>query len=266
VRDRDSLPQALRQARAGTLSHVISPPPEILVLLVSGAAWALLAARPHTTDWAAICATTSGGGWKRIDEIAITAWQLGAAREAMVDWGLMALAMVPVLAVPMVRFVAARSFAERRTRAVSEFLMGSLAVWMVAGVVLLPVLVMGALPDATHATAAAAAFGLAALWQVAPPKRAALERCHRTTALTANGWRADRDCVVLGAESAIHCVISCWAMMLACAVSQHSLAALLLVQGITMHERATQAPVPSRYALLLALCAVAAAIGLMPLP
>jgi predicted metal-binding membrane protein len=103
-----------------------------------------------------------------------------------------------------------------------------------------------------HEVTASIAFGFAASWQMTPMKHSALQRCHRTMALQASGWRADRDCVVFGLQTAGHCVTSCWAAMFACALVSHSLAALAFVQAIAMHERAAHAPQQVRYAFLLA--------------
>jgi len=265
VRVLASIPYAVTHGY--TLAHAhVARRPEALLSWLSAVAWALLVAHSHSTDWAALCTSTAGGGWPRIDELIGAGWRSGAAPAAMAHWALMSVAMVPLLALPMLRFVAARSFVERRFRAVAEFLVGSLAVWMLVGAALLPVLLFSTSLAASHASAVPIALSLAALWQLTPAKRRALQRCHRTTALAARGWHADRDCVLFGMAYATSCVISCWALMLACAVAPHSLAALLLVQGIALHERASQAPLLSRYSLLLAGCAAAAAIGLGVLP
>src|SRR5205085_5587218 len=123
---RRSVSQALRQACAPTLGFVARHRHEVMVFLASGAAWALMLARHEPSDWAALCISISGAGLQRIEQLIEAAWRLGFAGEAMASWTVMCLAMVPVLAFPMIRFVAVRSFAKRRGWAIAEFLAGSL--------------------------------------------------------------------------------------------------------------------------------------------
>ena len=254
-----SVQQALHGAWAPALEHLASRKHEAAVFLVSGAAWALLLARHAGSEWAPLCVSPPAAGLQGIEEAIGAVSRLGIAREAMASWALMCLAMVPVLALPMVRFVAARSFAQRRALATVEFLAGSFLVWLFAGaVLLLPALLIAAQPDLSHPLVASAAFAFAALWQLTPARRLALQRCHRTTALAAAGWGADRDCLGFGIAAALPCVVTCWALMLACALAFHAPAALLVAQGIAMHERAVQSPHPWRYALILMACALAA--------
>ncbi|SCK21960.1 Predicted metal-binding integral membrane protein [Variovorax sp. HW608] len=202
--------------------------------------------------WIALCISASGDEWQRGERTLRAAWQTGVLREAFIHWLLMALVMMPVLSLPLIRFVAVRSFTQRRALAVTEFLCGLWAVWMMAGVALVPLAVLWAVFLPVHEFAAPLAFGFAALWQITPIKRSALERCHRTVALSAAGWRADRDCLAFGLRSARQCVVSCWPMMFACALAAHSIPALAIVLTIAMRERAAHAPQPTRYAFLLA--------------
>lgn len=204
------------------------------------------------TDWAALCISASGGEWERGERMLRAALQIGVLHEAIGHWLLMTLVMVPVLSLPLIRFVAARSFASRRTLAVMEFLCGLWAVWTMVGFALVPLVVLIAVLLPGHHLAAPLAFGFAALWQITPIKRSALQRCHRTVALSASGWRADRDCVAFGLLAAPQCVASCWPMMFACALAAHSIPALGVVLAIAMHERAAHAPQPARYAFPLA--------------
>jgi hypothetical protein len=202
--------------------------------------------------WVALCISASGDEWERGGRTLYAAWQTGVLREAFLHWLLMSLVMMPVLSLPLIRFVAVRSFAERRALAVLEFLCGLWTVWMLAGVALVPLAVLwaGLLP--IHEFAVPLAFGFAALWQITPIKRSALERCHRTVALSAAGWRADRDCVAFGLQAARQCVVSCWPMMFACALAAHSIPALVIVLTIAIRERAAHAPPPTRCAFMLA--------------
>lgn len=249
------------QESASKIARASGRWPEALVLLVSGCAWVLLVRLRAPPDWAALCASLPDSGWARLEGAINAAWRTGAWHQ-MTSWALMTFAMVPTLNLPLWRFVAARSFAHRRVQAVTAFIFGVLAVWLLTGIALLPVLMLSATWDSAHALTGVAGFSLAALWQITPKKRAALQRCHRTAPLRASGWPAARDCIIFGMQTTSQCVASCWAMMLACALVSHSLAALLLVQLIAVHERALHVPPLSRHALLLA--AFAAALTVSP--
>ena len=120
----------------------------------------------------------------------------------------------------------------------------------------MPALIFIPMSRRTHELVAAAGFAFAALWQITPLKRKELQRCHRTTPLSATGWRADRDCAVFGIHYGRHCAGSCWAMMLGCALASHAVAVLACVQLIAMHERDARAPRFTAYALALMACAV----------
>jgi hypothetical protein len=81
--------------------------------------------------------------------------------------------------------------------------------------------------SSTHTYAAPAlAFIGAVFWQRSRMHQQALVACHRTIPLAPVGWRADRDCMRFGATLGCACLCSCWLLMLACALSGHSLVAM----------------------------------------
>ena len=172
----------------------------------------------------------------------------------LVGCALMVVAMVPVLAVPLVRHVSVRSFPGRRDRAVALFLGGSACVWLVAGLTVVVGLVC--LPPPRWA--AVVAFVVAAIWQLTPAKRRALLRCHRTVPFAPLGWRADRDCFLFGVSNGAGCVASCWAMMLATMVAGHDPITMICVQGIAMAERRSRLVWVQGPVLLLLACGVLA--------
>jgi predicted metal-binding membrane protein len=148
-------------------------------------------------------------------------------------WVLMTLAMmVPMVVLPM-RTAAERSLWRRRHRAIAGFLIGYLACWAIVGILIARIeLRFGA----------AIAFAIAAAWQLTPQKRRALTACHRTMPLAPRGWRADRDCIRYGLRIGARCVISCWALMLACVLTGHALLATRFVTTILLYERDTRRP------------------------
>lgn len=240
---------------AGTAEH-----PEWWALLLSAAAWLVMAGDGHAAHggahaWALCLAPAPGEHRGFIDNLQ-AAWRTGALSAVLLAWATMTVAMMPPLAVPPIRHVAARSFAMRRDRAIGGFLAGMLGVWLLAGLVALTAL--GGLPVAllSDKRAAAAAFLVASAWQLTPMKRAALLRCHRIVPLAATGWCADRDCLRYGVIHGVDCVASCWAMMLAMAVGTHGPMVGLGILLVALHEQWSARARPAMSAVLLAAVAL----------
>lgn len=170
----------------------------------------------------------------------------------LLEWVLMTLAMVPPLAIPLTRHVAARSFADRRERATIGFLGGAVFAWLLAGLVALPLIQL--VPASWHGSPGlgASAFLFAAAWQLTPCKRRALLRCHRTAPLEPLGWRADRDCARFGFGYGRACVASCGVMMFASMLVTHSLGSALWIQAVAFAERRSRRAGPWVSAGLLA--------------
>jgi predicted metal-binding membrane protein len=151
-------------------------------------------------------------------------------------WMVMSVAMMlPMVAEPM-RLAAERSFWHRRHRAIAGFLAGYLGCWALIGVFVSFVHV----PLSSQNWGAAIAFAVAGAWQLTRWKRRALNGCHRSMPLAPRGWRADRDCIRFGAMIGTRCIVSCWALMLACFFSGHAIVATLLVTGVGFVERYTR--------------------------
>jgi len=112
------------------------------------------------------------------------------------EWVLMIVAMMFPLLVPMVRHVAARSFATQRERSVGLFIASYALVWLAAAALSSVALV--ALRAAFLAIDLAAWIGLiccalAAGWQLSAAKVRAVNRCHGTVALRPWVPHAGRD-------------------------------------------------------------------------
>jgi predicted metal-binding membrane protein len=83
---------------------------------------------------------------------------------------------------------------------------------------------------------------VAAAWQLTPVKQRAVWSCQRTAPLAPRGWRADRDCVRFGWDIGRRCLVSCWAMMLACSLAGHSVPAMTLAGLCGAAERYASRP------------------------
>ncbi|REJ77181.1 MAG: hypothetical protein DWQ30_15990 [Acidobacteria bacterium] len=155
----------------------------------------------------------------------------------LAHWQLMVVAMMFPLILQSVRTTAFRSFAARLHRAIGLFLLGHLLPWTLLGAVVAVVI-----PSRPTPLGVATAFAVAAVWQLTPTKRRALVACHRSQALAPRGWSADRDCALFGARIGTSCVMSCWALMLACTVAGHVLPVLLACGLLGAAERFSWRP------------------------
>lgn len=225
---------------------------------LSAAAWLVLALQgPHAIM--ALCFSPSASVSDGLAARTQWFWRSGVLGEVTLCWVTMIVAMVPPMALPLVRHVAVRSFAFRRDRSVALFLAGLLAIWLVpGGVLLLVLLILTASPVSTTLTTVVG-FALAVCWQLAPAKSHALRRCHKSVPLAALGWRADRDCFAFGLARGLDCVTSCWAMMFAAVLSGHGFGTAVCVQVIALLERRSREPRVVWFAVALA------ALGLMDL-
>ncbi|HEX5593795.1 MAG TPA: DUF2182 domain-containing protein [Solirubrobacterales bacterium] len=167
-----------------------------------------------------ICTTGLGGAHAAAaqatsgDVAPLTAASLLAAAPM---WALMAGAMMVPTAMPAVEHVTLHSLYWRRRRAMVEFLLAFLAIWVAFGV-----FVLGALTSwgpARSPLALPAALALAALWQLTPWKWRALRACHRPSPLPPRGPRATAGTIRFGLLNGSACLASCWAIMAAVALT-----------------------------------------------
>lgn len=153
-------------------------------------------------------------------------------------WIVMVVAMMLPLIVDCTRVAAARSLWARRDRAISVFMLGYLAAWMLAGLVISAVIfslrVQGWFRPAIDTSVA---FGVAAVWQLTTAKRRVLRSCHRTIPMAPRGWCANLDCLRYGWMIGGNCLLSCGTLMVACSLSGHSLATMAGVGSIITAER-----------------------------
>jgi predicted metal-binding membrane protein len=162
-----------------------------------------------------------------------------------VEWALMIVAMMFPLLVPMVRHVAARSFAAQRERSVGLFIAGYSVVWLAAGAVSGVMLVVARAGFETIYLAPWAGLigcALAALWQLSSAKIRAVNRCHGTIPLRPWPPYADRDAIGFGLLHGTRCVRACLPVMVLPMVGGYSLAAMAAISAILLAERARAKP------------------------
>jgi predicted metal-binding membrane protein len=152
-------------------------------------------------------------------------------------WGLMVLAMMPPLLALPVAHVRHATLPSRRGRALAAFAAGYGAVWLMAGLALLPIAI-AARTALSETTALPAAFGAALLWSASPTAQAARNRCHRLLRIGASGLKADRDCVRQGLATGLACTAACWPWMLVpTSIAGGHVAAMALVTVLIFLER-----------------------------
>jgi predicted metal-binding membrane protein len=225
--------------------------PEWWTIALSAAAWGVLVAQE----------LAGPGGHHQLDQAApggLSAWLQHTG-----SWLLMVLAMMLPLVLFSVRVTAVRSVWRRRDRAIGGFLMGYLSPWLLAGALIAVLDVTLGLDRWLQLLPwlGGVGFGGAALWQLSPIRLRALRACHRTLPIAPRGWRADRDCFRFGWLIGGQCLVSCWALMVACVLAGHSLAAMVPVGGLGVAERYFMRP--RQRALFSPLLGIALAYGIL---
>lgn len=248
------LTQAAREAPAS--------PAFLFALLPAAAAWAALLLAPARDLPLSLCLGAAHFG----PDLAATAHAItreAAPARLMAEWTLMAAAMMLPLAAPMVRHVAERSFAVRRTRAALLFLFAYLAIWLAAGPPALAMLLLAKAALAAAGLAASAPLlgcAAAALWQLSPAKAAALNRCHGTIPLRAFGAGADLDTIRFGLLHGRRCAASCLPLMLPVMLAGHGPGTMALLLFLLLAERAQHRPPLRNSAFILLLLGVTATL------
>lgn len=129
-------------------------------------------------------------------------------------WVLMTLAMMTPLMVTPLSHVYYRSLARRRAIMIRLFAASYAAIWVIAGIILLPVLIASRWLISSSPALAATFVLVALVWQLSPAKQKCLNRCHSHPPLAAFGAPANWDAICFGLSHGAWCVGSCWAVML----------------------------------------------------
>ncbi len=209
----------------------------LLILLLSAAAWVLLLFNPGSMTLAHCPVTDSGASPASVRMLLA----MNPVSTLAAGWALMLVAMMTPTLMSAIHHVRERSFKRRRGRSVALFAAGYGAVWMAAGVLLMAaVLALNLLAPQSYLPAAATLV-VAFVWQCSPLKQRCLNRGHNHGALAAFGLRADRDALRFGLTHGVWCVGSCWALMLLpMLLAQGHFAAMAVVTYVMTSERLEQ--------------------------
>jgi predicted metal-binding membrane protein len=202
--------------------------------IASLAAWALIIMCPFGMALPAFCSSHDGWtitallqAWRAAPGMLDLITALNPPVGLAVAWLLMLVAMMsPLLAEPLLH-IRARSFRSRRARSIALFVSAYLAIWCLAGVLLITTAFAAQL--SLGGLALPAVLLAAIVWQFSPAKQFCLNRCHRTPALSAFGAAADRDLLRYASLQAVWCIGTCWkSMMLPLLIGRGHLIAMLL--------------------------------------
>ena len=149
-------------------------------------------------------------------------------------WLAMILAMAPPLLLREIGYLWRASLRRLRSLTIAWFAFGYVAVWMLAGVVLLALFES----IASSPEGIAAALMLFVLWHCSPVRQRCLNACHRTPTLRVFGTAAQLDSLRYGISTGYYCVATCGVLMLLVFLaSEHHLAVMALTAAVTTLER-----------------------------
>ena len=170
----------------------------------------------------------------------------------MLAWCAMLLAMMPPLLREPLAHLRRRSLVRRRVRAITAFVAGYVAVWLVAGVVLLAAAIATAAAANAMGVPMLLAIGAIAVgWQVTPVRQICLNRCHWLPRLSAFGFAADRDCVSFGLAHGFWCAASCAPLMLLPIMAPQIHLPLMALLSMSLRLERMAPPRPAAWSLRL---------------
>jgi len=176
--------------------------------------------------WVALLALAAQGGHRHVSG-------------GLPHWTLMTVAMMGPTALAGIRHTGLNSLRWRRRRAMAEFVVAYLAVWIAFGVLALTGAAL--VPAEPGSAAFAIVLAGAAAWQLSPLKRRWLRDCHRSVPLPPRGWAAEWAALRFGLRNGAACLGSCWCLMLVMAVAS-GLLWTVLIAGFVTAEKLLQQP------------------------
>lgn len=179
------------------------------LLAVSAAAYLMIALLPVNASVAALCGRVNSVGLLLKPGLPGSGFDPGAVAA---DWILMVVAMMTPLVGAHVAYIGRSVHPSQKGPAITAFVLGYLACWLVSGVVLVPAALLlaslGSGADLWLATAGAI------VWSLSPLAQAARNRCHQLGRVAAFGVDAQADSCWLGLKTGVFCILVCWPFML----------------------------------------------------
>lgn len=209
------------------------------VLMVSAAAWVLLAFQPMP----AFCSISMMGSMG-LHESMLTRNLLPSLAAS---WALMLVAMMLPLLVSPICYIRDHTFTHRRARSIAFFLAGYGAIWMLAGTALPTFAIVIQRFSLRSWMPLAVISAVAIIWQSSPLKQRCLNRNHAHSDLSAFGWAADLDAFRFGWRHGIWCFGSCWALMLLTMIVSRSHLTVMFAVTLWLFAERLERPTPPRW-------------------
>lgn len=187
-------------------------PETFLLIAISACAWVVLLFNPGGIMTMEHCHVSASGPSAASLRMLLVMNPPGAQ---LTGWALMVVAMMlPKLTGP-IQDIRSQSLRRQRVPSALLFAIGYLAVWLAAGIVLLPVIIALNLWWPLSYGPALAVGGIAIVWQCTPAKQRCLNRGHLHRVLPAFGAPASVGALRYGLAHGTWCVGAGWALMLA---------------------------------------------------
>lgn len=201
--------------RLSAYLSVLTEPPLPALITVTLFGWGALLQHGHALGMSEHLIAVEGNEYSQISQVLHATLHSNSLALVGWYWLIMLVAMMSPLLADPIRHLWVRSLPRRRWIAIVLFLTAYVAIWMLAGVLLmLSTILLRILAGNGWLAAPGLALALAIAWQSSPWKQACLNHCHWTPRLSPFGLAADRDCLRYGMVNGFWCVGACWALML----------------------------------------------------
>lgn len=183
----------------------------LVIIGISAVVWVLLLVNPGHIMTIEHCHVSASGPSATSFSMLLA---MNPFSEQLLGWGLMVVAMMlPKLILP-IQQIYLQSFKRYRLLHSVLFVLGYMAIWMLAGGVMIAVIMGFNLVMPMSYVPAFILFIIAVVWQFSPIKQRYLNKGHDHRSLAAFGWKANRDALMYGVMHGVWCVGSGWAIML----------------------------------------------------
>lgn len=227
------------------LSRTIQLTNTLVISGISVLVWVLLLINPGGIMTIEHCHVSDAGASAKSLKMLL---DMNPFSSQLLGWGLMVVAMMlPKLIMP-IEHIYLHSLKRLRLASASLFVLGYMAVWMLAGVFMIAAILALHLYLPNSFLPAIVIGGIAVVWQFSPAKQIFLNRGHQHPLLAVFGKKALQDALLFGVTHGLWCVGAGWALMLfPMLLPQGHNAAMLVVTFIMISEHMEHPRMPQWY-------------------
>ncbi len=194
---------------------VLAKPPLSTLMIVSLCGWAVMLYQGHNMGLSEHPIWFKEQGYAQVDFILSELFNRNSLMVSSGHWLMMLVAMMSPLLIGPIRHLWRSSLSRKRWLAIVSFLISYVAIWMLAGLVLmLSVRLLQLLMIDEWFAVPGIALVLLMIWQVSPWKQASLNHCHWTPRIYPFGLTFVGDCLRYGMVAGFWCIGGCWSLML----------------------------------------------------